>query len=65
MVQEVTEHDHCRYCGDAVPADQAYCSGECYNRDQELIAKEKRTEIFWTVATVVSVAAVLIVGFII
>ena len=65
MVQDVTEHDHCRFCGDAVPADQAYCSVECYEKDHERLAKERRTEIFWTVATVVSVATILIVGFLI
>ncbi len=63
MVPDVTEHDHCRYCGDAVPEDQAYCSVECYNKDQERIKKEKRAEMFWTVATVVAVVAVLVAGF--
>ena len=65
MVQDMTEHDHCRFCGDAVPADQAYCSIECYEKDQERIAKERKTEIFWTVLTVVSVVLVLTVGFLI
>ncbi len=65
MAPDVTEHDHCRFCGDAVPADQAYCSVECYNKDQERIAKEKRTDVFWTILTFATVAAVLIIGFLV
>ncbi len=63
MVSDVTGHDHCRYCGDAVPEDQAYCSVECYNKDHERMKKERNTEIAWTVATIVTVVAVLAVGF--
>ena len=29
------DHDHCRYCGDAVPFEQAYCCEECYYADQK------------------------------
>lgn len=63
MGYDVTDHDHCRFCGDAVPSDQAYCSEECYHKDQARISKEKRTETFWTVATFVAVIAILTVGF--
>lgn len=63
MASDVTEHDHCRFCGDAVPSDQAYCSVECYYKDQDKIKGEKRKEILWTAIAFVGVLAILAVGF--
>lgn len=63
MVSDVTEHDHCRFCGDAIPADQAYCSEECYHKDHERMRKERNTEIAWTAATAIAVVTILAIGF--
>jgi len=60
---DLPEHDHCRWCGNAVPFDQAYCCEECYYKDQARIKKEKLKETSWTVIAVAGIAAILVVGY--
>ena len=62
MVSDVTGHDHCRYCGDAIPEDQAYCSVECYNKDHERMRKERNTEIACCAVTTIAVIGILAIG---
>jgi predicted nucleic acid-binding Zn ribbon protein len=62
MSPELSDHDHCRYCGDCVPSDQAYCSVECYYKDQEVIRKEKFRDVFWSAAALIGVAVILALG---
>jgi len=56
------EHDHCKFCGDPVPFDQAYCKEDCYWKDQAKIKKEKRGNLIFVVLTVASVAVIAAVG---
>ncbi|MCL2032437.1 MAG: DUF2116 family Zn-ribbon domain-containing protein [Methanomassiliicoccaceae archaeon] len=62
MTVKLPEHDHCKTCGDPVPFDQAYCSEDCYWKEQARIKKEKKDNMLFAVLTVVSVAAILAVG---
>lgn len=63
MCADVTEHDHCRFCGDAVPLDQAYCSLECYYKDQERLKKEKRNERLLAVIAIAGCVGILVAGY--
>lgn len=63
MSPDLSDHDHCRYCGDAVPSDQAYCSLECYYKDQANIKKEKRKELAITVIAFAGVLAILLTAY--
>ncbi len=58
------DHDHCRFCGCAVPFEQAYCSMECYERDQKKIRKERIREIGLAAVAVAGAAAILVAGFV-
>ncbi|MCQ2079019.1 MAG: DUF2116 family Zn-ribbon domain-containing protein [archaeon] len=62
MSPDLAEHDHCRYCGDSVPSDQAYCSLDCYHRHQAILRKERMKEVFWTVAAFAGVVVILALG---
>ncbi len=63
MPLDLPEHDHCRYCGDAIPFEQAYCSEECYYADQRRIGREKRRDnAVFTVATA-GTATLLLIGY--
>lgn len=62
MSADLSEHDHCRYCGDCVPSDQAYCSVECYYKDQEIIRRERFRDVFWSAAALGGVAVILLLG---
>jgi hypothetical protein len=42
----------------------AYCCMECYRKDQERIAKEKRNSVLAAVLAVGGAAAILILGYI-
>lgn len=52
------EHDHCRFCGDPVPFDQAFCSEKCYWDEQARIKKEKRRNLIFGAVTAVCVLAI-------
>ncbi|MDR3206334.1 MAG: DUF2116 family Zn-ribbon domain-containing protein [Candidatus Methanoplasma sp.] len=56
------EHDHCKFCGDAVPFDRAYCSEKCYWDDRAASQKEKRNNLLFAAITVASVAAIAAAG---
>jgi len=62
MSTRLPEHDHCKFCGDPVPFEQAYCSEDCYWKDQARIKKEKNKNIIFVAVTAASVAVILIVG---
>ncbi len=63
MSPDVTEHDHCRYCGDSVPSDQAYCSVECYYKDQAVKKKEKMKETLLAVIAFAGVVGILLAAY--
>ncbi|MCK9322480.1 MAG: DUF2116 family Zn-ribbon domain-containing protein [Candidatus Methanomethylophilaceae archaeon] len=51
MTVPLPEHDHCKFCGNPIPFDMAYCSEECYYKYQAKIKKEKQnTMLFWGLA---------------
>ncbi len=62
MSVRLPDHDHCRFCGDPVPFEQAYCSEDCYWKDQAKMKKEKRDNIIFVAAAGASVAVILLVG---
>lgn len=62
MSVRLPEHDHCKFCGDPVPFDRAYCKEECYRNDQARIKKEKRDNIVFAVLTAASVIAIMAVS---
>ena len=62
MSVRLPEHDHCKFCGDPVPFEQAYCSEDCYWKDQAKIKKEKSNSILFVVVTAVSVLVILTIG---
>jgi len=62
MSVRLPEHDHCKFCGDPVPFEQAYCTEECYWNDQAKKKKEKQKELTFYLLTGVSVAVLLAVG---
>ena len=64
MTADLPPHDHCRYCGRAVPFDMAYCCMDCYSKAQKRIAKEKRNSALTAVLAVGGAAAILILGYI-
>lgn len=64
MSPDLSDHDHCRYCGDAVPSDQAYCSLECYYKDQANIKKEKKREGAVTATAFAGVVIILALAYI-
>ncbi len=57
------DHDHCRYCGDAVPFEQAYCCEECYYADQKRIRSEKTRDVVMAAVAIAGVAVVLLLGY--
>ena len=61
---DLPDHDHCRYCGCAVPFEQAYCSMECYENDQKRIRKEKVRDTPMAVTAVVGAAVILVAGYV-
>lgn len=64
MDPSLPDHDHCRYCGDAVPFDQAYCCEECYYADQKRIRSEKMRDVAMAAVAIIGVVVVLALGFI-
>lgn len=64
MDATLPDHDHCRFCGDPVPFDQAYCSEECYYADQKRIRSERLRDVLIGVIAVAGALAVLAIGFI-
>jgi Uncharacterized protein containing a Zn-ribbon len=62
MAIPLPDHDHCKFCGDAVPFDRAYCKEECYWNDQARMKKEKNDNVRFAVLTVVSVVIIAVVG---
>ena len=64
MSVRLPEHDHCKFCGDPVPFDRAYCTEDCYWNDQARIKKEKRDNYIFAGLTIASVAIIAAVGII-
>ena len=62
MSIRLPEHDHCKFCGDPVPFDQAYCSEDCYWKDQARIGKEKRNNMIFVLLTAICVSAIIAVS---
>ena len=64
MSPDVPDHEHCRWCGDEIPADQAWCSIECHDKDMAAVRKEKYKDLFWSAAALIGVAVILALGLI-
>lgn len=62
MAVRLPEHDHCKFCGDPVPFDQAYCSEDCYWKDQAQTKEEKRKNVIFVAATAISVIVIIAIG---
>ncbi len=62
MTARLPDHDHCKFCGDPVPFEQAYCSEECYWNDQAQTKEEKRKNLLFVVLTAVSVIVIVAIG---
>jgi len=63
MSLRLPEHDHCKFCGDPVPFEQAYCSEECYYNEEARVGKEKRKNYLFVAAAALSIAVILLIGF--
>jgi len=63
MEPGLPDHDHCRYCGDPVPFEQAYCCEECYYKDQARRRKERLRDVLLAVVAVGGAALILILGY--
>ena len=64
MSIRLPDHDHCKFCGDPIPFERAYCSEDCYWKDQAKIKKEKNDNIRFAIITAVSVVVIFVVGFV-
>jgi predicted nucleic acid-binding Zn ribbon protein len=64
MSLRLPEHDHCKFCGDPVPFEQAYCSEECYYNEQARVKKEKTNNYIFVAVTAASIIAITAVGII-
>ncbi|MDR2698076.1 MAG: DUF2116 family Zn-ribbon domain-containing protein [Candidatus Methanoplasma sp.] len=62
MHTKLPEHDHCRFCGDPVPFEQAYCTEDCYWKDHARTKKEKKNNILFVLITGASVAVIMAAG---
>ncbi|MDR0309538.1 MAG: DUF2116 family Zn-ribbon domain-containing protein [Candidatus Methanoplasma sp.] len=62
MSIRLPEHDHCRFCGDPVPFEQAFCSEDCYWKEDARVKKERNNNIIFALLTVASVAAIAAAG---
>jgi len=58
MSIRLPEHDHCKFCGDPVPFEQAYCSEDCYWKDQAKLKKEKNKNHLFIATIVVSIIVI-------
>lgn len=65
MSIRLPEHDHCKFCGDPVPFDQAYCSEKCYWDDQAQMKDEKKKNLTFIAATAVSVIIIIAISLIV
>lgn len=63
MSVRLPEHDHCKFCGDPVPFERAYCSEDCYHKDRAKVKKERNSNILFAVAVAASVAVIAAMGF--
>ena len=63
MGSDLPEHDHCRYCGDPVPFDQAYCCEECYYKDQKRRRKAKLMDAAVAAIAVGGAMIILVLGY--
>jgi predicted nucleic acid-binding Zn ribbon protein len=61
MTVLLPEHDHCRFCGNPVPFDQAFCSEECYWKEQARLKKEKQRNTLFVIVAIVGVAVIFLV----
>jgi len=59
MSTPLPEHDHCKYCGDPVPHELAYCKEECYWNDQKRKKSEKTKNIVYGMLVVASLLALV------
>jgi len=62
MQTRLPEHDHCKFCGDPVPFDRAYCTEDCYWKDQARMKKEKKNNLLFILLTGASVLAIMAVS---
>lgn len=62
MQTRLPEHDHCKFCGDPVPFDRAYCTEDCYWKDQARMKKEKKNNLLFILITGASVLAIMAVS---
>jgi predicted nucleic acid-binding Zn ribbon protein len=62
MSLRLPEHDHCKFCGDPVPFDQAYCSEECYRNEGARVKKEKNRNYLFVAAVAVSMTVIIAAG---
>jgi predicted nucleic acid-binding Zn ribbon protein len=62
MQTRLPEHDHCKFCGDPVPFDRAYCTEDCYWKDQARMKKEKKNNILFVLITGASVLVIMAVS---
>lgn len=64
MSPELPDHDHCRFCGDAVPFEQAYCCEDCYYADQKRIRSERLRDAAVAGIAVAGAVVILVLGYI-
>jgi len=62
MQTRLPEHDHCKFCGDPVPFDRAYCTEDCYWKDQARMKKKKKNNLLFILLTGASVLAIMAVS---
>lgn len=41
MVEKILNHKHCQVCGDAIPADERFCTDECREKYEAMIKKKR------------------------
>ena len=55
-------HSHCRYCGNPIDYGEEFCDDDCGDLDRAERAVERKKDIIFYGAIVVSLVAILVVG---
>ena len=55
-------HSHCRYCGNPIDYGEEFCDDACRDLDRAERAVERKKDIIFYGAIVVSLVAILVVG---
>ena len=55
-------HSHCRYCGNPIDYGEEFCDDDCRDLDRAERAVERKKDIIFYGAIVVSLVAILVVG---